>query len=211
VYWSVKKGIKELIPRALLTRDLGRGSGQRILLTFDDGPDPAVTPAVLDLLETFSARAVFFVVGRKAAESPETLRRIRAQGHLVGNHSFQHRRPPVRGYLRDLLRCQEVVRSHLGEAPALYRPPGGYLSPTTLAVPWLLGLRTINWTLDVRDHACRTRQQALVAARSLERMIQPGHIVLLHDDNVRVLDILEYVLPRLQSRGFDLGSAAALV
>ncbi|HLU68022.1 MAG TPA: polysaccharide deacetylase family protein [Kofleriaceae bacterium] len=208
---TLKGRIKSLIPRAVLTRDLGTTRGKQVLFTFDDGPDREVTPAVLDLLDAFGARAIFFVVGRRVAEAPELLRLIRARGHRIGNHSFRHRRPPVREYISDLIYCQELLRDHLGEAPRLYRPPGGHLSAASLTVPLLLGMRTVNWSLDVRDYTCRNRPQALAAARTLASSVRPGHIVLLHDDQPGVLDILEYALPRLVARGFDLGSAADLV
>jgi peptidoglycan-N-acetylglucosamine deacetylase len=205
---ELRNRMKELIPRSLLRRDLGRGGGHQVLLTFDDGPTPGVTPAVLERLESYGARAIFFVVGRQVAESPELLRRIRAGGHRIGNHSFQHRSRPVLEYISDLIACQELLRSHLGQPPDLYRPPRGHLSPATLAVPRLLGMRTVNWTLDVRDYTCRSRHQALVLASELERTIAAGDIVLLHDDHPGVLDILDHILPRLQARGFDLAAAA---
>jgi peptidoglycan/xylan/chitin deacetylase (PgdA/CDA1 family) len=207
----LRERVKGLIPRALLTRELRDRRARQVLFTFDDGPNHEVTPRVLDLLHHHRTRAVFFVVGRRVTEAPEVLQRIRSDGHRIGNHSFAHRRPPVREYVADLIQCQDLVRSYTGVVPDLYRPPGGYVSPATLAIPPLFGLRTIQWSLDVRDSACRTREDALEAARELEETIQPGHIVLLHDDHQGVVDILEYTLPRLKARGFDLSSAAGRV
>jgi peptidoglycan/xylan/chitin deacetylase (PgdA/CDA1 family) len=209
---TLRERVKTLIPRALVTRDLGGSAGTqpRLLLTFDDGPDPLVTPQVLERLDAFHARAVFFVVGRRADAAPELVRQIRDRGHRIGNHTYSHPNdgdPPFRTYLADVRRCQDVVRRCTNTTPELFRPPKGHLSLTSLTVPKVVGLRTINWSLNVRDWACRTAEQAVDAGRQLETRAASGQIVLLHDDNIFVLDLLDYVLPRLRARGFDLRSA----
>ncbi len=208
---TIRAGVKNLIPRSLLIRSLPAPAGDRLLLTFDDGPDPAVTPAVLDRLQAFDARAVFFVVGRLAEACPDLLARIRDEGHVLGNHTYTHnneRDPPFREYKRDVARCQDVVRRATGITPALFRPPKGHLSPVSLLVPRLLGLRTVNWTLGVRDWACRSGEAAMTAAALLEEQAAPGQIVVLHDDNRYLPEILDKVLPVFRNRGYDLASAA---
>jgi peptidoglycan/xylan/chitin deacetylase (PgdA/CDA1 family) len=202
--------IKKLIPESLLRRDLGGAAGNRILLTFDDGPDPQVTPAVLTRLQAYGARAIFFVVGRRVAQAPDTLKLIREAGHRIGNHSYDHVNsgdPWFGDYLADLKRCQAIVRQAVGEPPSLFRPPKGHLSFTSLIAPRLIGLSTINWSMNVRDWSCRTEEQARTAAISLADGTRPGDIVLLHDDNRFVLPILDFVLPRFVAQGFDLRSA----
>jgi peptidoglycan/xylan/chitin deacetylase (PgdA/CDA1 family) len=208
---SLRSRVKGLIPASLVLRDLGPRSEPLLLLTFDDGPDPDVTPGVLDRLDAHDARAVFFVVGRRAAAHPALVREIHRRGHCIGNHTFEHRNdadPWFPGYLRELRRCQAVVRECADVTPRLFRPPKGHLSLTSLTVPKLLGLRTVNWSLNVRDWACKTPEAARQAAEELDRQVQGGQIVLLHDDNPHVLELLDIVLPRLRGRGFDLRSAA---
>jgi peptidoglycan-N-acetylglucosamine deacetylase len=207
---GIRERIKDCIPRNLLIRDLGSDPGNRVLLTFDDGPNPEVTPAVLDRLDTHDVRSVFFVVGRLAAAAPEILRDIHARGHHLGNHSYWHANdgdPWFLAYLRDLRRCQALVQRETGVTPRLFRPPKGHLSPTSLSTPRLLGMRLVNWSTNVRDWACRSQEQALAAAEQLVRLTKPGDIVLLHDGNRFVIDILDYALPKFVASGLDLRTA----
>lgn len=209
---ALRQGLKNLVPRRLLIRDLGPVSRPMLLLTFDDGPTD-VTPHVLDRLDAYGACAIFFVVGRRAEQAPALLRAILDRGHRLGNHTYEHPQtgePSFPAYLRDVRRCQQVVQHHTGSEPSFFRPPRGHLSFASLTVPRLLGLKTMNWSLNVRDWACRTPDEARLAARRLDDQAQPGQIVLLHDDNVCVLEVLDYVLPRLVTRGFDLSTAVNL-
>ncbi len=206
---GVRKGIKSLVPEALARRTLTAPVGQRILLTFDDGPSPDVTPAVLDRLEQYHARAVFFVVGKFAERTPDLLRAMLDRGHVVGNHTYQHRNdrdPWFVPYLRDLRRCQAVVAAH-APVPRLFRPPKGHLTATAIAASRLAGMRLMHWSLSVGDWNCKTAAEAHAAAVALDRSVAPGQILLLHDNNQRVLDVLDYILPRLAERGFDMHSA----
>jgi peptidoglycan/xylan/chitin deacetylase (PgdA/CDA1 family) len=205
-----REWFKRLIPESLLKRDLGATAANRVLLTFDDGPDPDVTPAVLSRLQAYGARAIFFVVGRRVAASPATLKLIREAGHRIGNHSYAHANsgdPWFGDYLDDLKRCQAIVHQAVGEPPSLFRPPKGHLSFTSLVAPRLIGLSTVNWSMNVRDWSCRTEEQARTAAISLADGTRPGDIILLHDDNRFVIQILDFVLPRFAAKGFDLHSA----
>ena len=201
--------VKRAIPRRLLTRTLGAEVGRTVLLTFDDGPDPQLTPEVLGRLESFGIRAVFFVIGARVDAAPETLRDSLRRGHVVGNHTYSHHTPdPWFGsYLRDVRRCQAAVRTHAAVTPRLFRPPKGHLSSTSLAVPPLLGLRTVGWSLNVRDWACETPAEARRAAERLVREAAAGDIVLLHDNRPLLLPLLDFALPRLADAGFDLASA----
>ena len=99
-----------------------------ILLTFDDGPDPNVTLAVLDLLRQYEAKAIFFICGRRIENAPEMLARIVAEGHVLGNHSFAHwKRPDTPGgwkeYANDLKKCDEAIAEYIPEPVKLFRAP----------------------------------------------------------------------------------------
>jgi peptidoglycan/xylan/chitin deacetylase (PgdA/CDA1 family) len=94
-----------------------------VLLTFDDGPHPDVTPAVLDRLRTYQARALFFIVGSRIEKAPEMLNRILAEGHRIGNHSFEHRLekdPRLISYYFDVRRCQSQLAQLTGTTPAFF-------------------------------------------------------------------------------------------
>lgn len=205
----LRQRVKALIPEDLVVRTLPDPPGHRLLLTFDDGPNPDVTPQVLERLAAANAKAVFFVVGKLVDGAPGVLPAIERGGHVIGNHTYRHRNdrdPYLLAYYRDLQRCQAAIGRH-ARKPRWFRPPKGHLSVTSLGASRALGLRTMNWSLNVRDWACKSRDEALAAAAQFDAQVQPGHIALLHDGNRYVLDLLDYVLPRLQARGFDLHSA----
>jgi peptidoglycan/xylan/chitin deacetylase (PgdA/CDA1 family) len=202
-------GMKALIPRQWLVRKLPLQAANSVLLTFDDGPHPEVTPEVLKRLEKYKARAIFFIPGRRIEKAPYLLKVIREQGHLIGNHTYIHSnesQPWFLEYWRDLVRCQKIIEQHEGERPSLFRPAGGRISFTTLTVPQLMGLRTVIWSLEAEDWRCRSIDEAREAGQQLIRKVTSGDIVLLHDDNPYVLNILDALLPSIQSYQYDLFS-----
>jgi peptidoglycan/xylan/chitin deacetylase (PgdA/CDA1 family) len=185
-----------------------------VLLTFDDGPDPVVTERVLDQLAEFGAKAVFFIVGNRIPRAPHILQRIVAEGHLIGNHTYEH---PLQGtplppaYFRDVRKCQKELETRTGIRPALFRPPLGSLTLGSLAAPRLLGLRTMLWSIDVDDWRLRREEDAIHAGERLAELARPGDIILLHDDNPCVVALLATALPRLRARQIDLSSSIAYV
>ena len=198
---------------AAIKNSIKRWAGQRtlaadtIVLTFDDGPHPKVTPRVLQRLEAHGARAVFFVVGRVFADAPGVLEQIAAAGHVLGNHSWQHdlnRNGRLVPYLRDLRRCQREIDRVTGRPPSLFRPPLGRISLASFVAPRLAGLKPVYWSTELQDWQLTTDDEARSQAMRWAEAITPGDIVLLHDDNPCVLSILDVLLPRLVERGFDL-------
>lgn len=185
-----------------------------LLLTFDDGPTPGVTEAVLERLERHGARAVFFMLGRHAARHPDLARAVAAAGHPVGNHSHDHDmsrwQAPWRWWT-DLRRAGRALAAAGVPAPRFYRPPGGRITPLTVAGPPLLGLRTVLWSVDSDDWRDRDPAAARALGRRLAESVAPGDIVLCHDIRPANAMLLDELLPRLADRGLDLaGPAAAL-
>ncbi|MFL5330624.1 MAG: polysaccharide deacetylase family protein [Gemmataceae bacterium] len=176
-------------------------------MTFDDGPCPDVTPAVLDRLRDFGARAVFFLVGKRVQSHPDLARRIVDEGHRVGNHSFAHAEPPFwpRRYRNDVLQCQRTIQTAMGTTPTLFRPPFGRLRPSTILAPRSLGLHVVGWSVDTHDWRCRSDAEAKKIAQGLN--VVARDIILLHDDNPCVVPILDAILPELRRR-FDLANGA---
>jgi len=154
-----------------------------VALTFDDGPDPRWTPRVLDLLAERGVQATFFLVGRKAEDHPDIVRRILERGHSVGLHSYAHDRLfALRGERRlreDLERGIAVLEAITGRRPRLFRPPIGHTNPAIARVVDDLDLVVVGWTISGRDGVARARVDA-VAAR-VRRDLRDGVIVLLHD------------------------------
>lgn len=216
---GLKAALKSAVPRCLFVRRLRRDAGKRVLLTFDDGPNPEVTTRVLDRLEVHDAKAVFFVIGRHARRAPHLVREIVRRGHIVGNHSHLHQDDYVLGgpkltlprYYLDCRRCQIVVRRSMDSAPRFFRPPGGRISTVTLLVPWLLRLRVVGWSAEVADWRFRTDLEAREGAARLLAEVRARDIVLLHDNNPSVLPLLDLLLPGLRERGYDLSSSCAFI
>jgi len=155
-----------------------------VALTIDDGPDPAVTPAVLDLLDRHGAKATFFCIGELALRHPELCREIAARGHAVENHSMGHRHHfaflGLRGFERELTQAQQTLAALTGVRPAFFRAPAGFRNPLLDPVLNRLGLRLASWTRRGFD-TCERDPQAVLA--KLLEDLKAGDILLLHDGN----------------------------
>jgi len=199
-----------LLPRSrLLGPNLRRitadplGNGPRaVALTFDDGPDPEVTPRLLDILDRHGARATFFCIGDRVRVRPDVTREISARGHAVGNHGYTHGpgfffRSPG-GLRADLLRAQEEVAAATGRPPELFRAPAGIRGPWLQPVLDELGLDLVSWTR--RGFDTVTPDPARVHDR-LVKGLSPGDILVLHDGasarGPGGRPVVEEVLPRL--------------
>ena len=181
----------------------GPATGNTFALSYDDGPGPA-TPALLDLLRERGVVASFFCVGERVAEQPDIGKRIAAEGHLVGNHSHRHRPSLTFAFadrLRaDLERAQDAIEAATGTRPRFYRPPYGVRNHATRAATDALGLRVMGWSTGGRDQ----RGDVDGILRRIERGLEPGAIVLLHDaghDPERVLRLTRGVLDAAKKRG----------
>ena len=155
---------------------------KEIALTFDDGPDPDVTPRVLDRLDAHHAKATFFVVGTQAREHPTLVREIIRRGHAVENHSYLHSFHfpwyGPRRLARDISAAQEVITDICGHAPVFFRAPMGFRTPLLEPVLARLGLHLVSWTRRAFDTVERDPQ--IVAAR-LSRDLGAGDILMMHD------------------------------
>lgn len=188
----------------LRMRCRARGAGRRVALTFDDGPDPQRTPAVLDLLARQGVRATFFVVGARAEAHPELVRRMVAEGHVVGNHSYTHSwRFPLRSLgrtMEELRRTGEVLHRITGRQPRLFRPPFGVTNPTIARAVRRLGLDPVGWSIRSLDTMGQSPER--VAARILRRL-HPGAVILLHDRCAGSERLVGLLVEGLRSRGLE--------
>lgn len=160
---------------------LGYAKGQ-VALTFDDGPDPDVTPKVLDLLDRHAAKASFFCIGQRAVAHPEIVRDIIRRGHSVENHSYRHPYafacyPPF-ALRREIEKTQTVLNALTGSRPAFFRAPAGLRSPLLDRVMTQSNLRYTSWTRRGLD--CFSRNPAAILER-LIRGLAAGDVLLLHD------------------------------
>lgn len=208
----MRRLLSKCLPDRLFARRLPRSFDRHVLLTFDDGPHPDTTPAVLALLEEFGARAVFFVVGNRIQRAPHLLARVQQSGHALGNHSYGHpvdRPMGYQDYLRDLQQCQDEIERHCGSRPVLHRPPLGTISVATALAPRRLGLRSVLWSQSSEDWRFQSDAEADSCAARLERDIRPRDIVLMHDEKMYTATLLERLLPALRKRGLHLAPSIA--
>jgi peptidoglycan/xylan/chitin deacetylase (PgdA/CDA1 family) len=173
-----------------------------IALTIDDGPDPDVTPRVLDMLDRYQVKATFFCIGEQAARHPEICKTIVQRGHVIENHSQTHRHDfsllGPKGLQKELEMAQRTLTAITGRRPQFFRAPAGLRNPF---LDWALAktdLKLAAWTR--RGFDTRTSSPAIVLER-LMRDLKPGAILLLHDRHCACTEqgtpvILE-VLPRL--------------
>lgn len=221
-----------LVPRsALLGPNLRRlplpdpaapqaAAGERVALTFDDGPDAEVTPRVLDQLDAAGARATFFCIAEEARRHAALTREIVARGHSVQNHSTSHRHHfsllGPRGFAREIGAAQAMVADLTGIAPHCFRAPAGLRNPLLDPVLHRLDLHLVSWTRRAFDtvdgHAPR------VLAR-LQRGLAPRDILLLHDGHAKpgasgravVLEVLPLLLEHLRAMGLATATLAEAV
>jgi peptidoglycan-N-acetylglucosamine deacetylase len=157
---------------------------REVALTIDDGPDPQVTPAVLDLLDAAGARATFFCIAERARRHPQLVREIVRRGHAVENHSHVHSHSfsllGPRGFAREILAAQAVLADVAGQPPRFFRAPAGLRNPFLAPVLHRLGLVLASWTRRGFDTRERDPQRVL---QRLTRGLAAGDILLLHDGN----------------------------
>jgi peptidoglycan-N-acetylglucosamine deacetylase len=156
-------------------------SAAEVALTFDDGPDPEHTPAVLDELARLGIVATFFLIGKRARAHPEIVRRIVADGHAVGSHSDSHPEPwtvSVGRLTRDYRHGRAEVEWAAGCPVPLFRPPKGYVDVRGAAAMVSARVRPWLWTIDPRDWVPDVRPDDIVAGLAA---LRGGDVVLLHD------------------------------
>lgn len=179
------------------------GSDAPLALTFDDGPHPAHTSRILDILDAAMAPATFFLQGDQAERHPELVRAIHRRGHQVGNHAYQHisvRRAGSFRHVADVQRAQKVLENIVGSAlePA-FRPPFGDWSALAFTMLSSRGYQFVLWSMD-SDDSYVTQAEALVS-HVLAKQPAPGEILLFHEDYAHTVSALPGILEGLSAAG----------
>lgn len=173
-----------------------------VSLTFDDGPHPSHTPALLDILARYRVKATFYVIGQNARRYPEILRRIVAEGHEIGNHSWSHpalSRLSDARVLRELDRTQEIIWRTVGVQPVTMRPPYGAITQRQIhMIHDRRNLPTVSWSVDPEDW--RRPGVGVVSARMV-RGAQPGAIILAHDIHRPTIRAVPAAIEGIAARG----------
>lgn len=178
---AIRRGMSAILPYKLF---LTAGSQHRhdVFLTFDDGPHPDYTPRLLDVLGELGIKATFFVIGREAARNPQIVRRMAAEGHAVGGHTWFHPTNgdrSIRAFAHEVVRTNDLLASITGTPVRLFRPPLGKPTVRQMLVLWRLKQTVVLWNVDPKDYQCDTADD--VSARLPHHGLRGGDILLLHD------------------------------
>ncbi len=190
--------------RRTITSTLGRS--RQVLLTFDDGPHPENTPKILDTLKRMNLKAIFFVVGTNVRKYPEIVRRIVAEGHTIGNHTFYHanlQHCAAERITREIRDTNELIRQITGVTPTVFRPPYGALSPRALEILRQENMSVMLWSVDPGDWRNRSMSRTIA---NLQRQLDFSHggrggVVLMHDTLPSSASALEPFLLALAHEG----------
>lgn len=207
--------LAQLLPFAVLadTEETSE-SPKRIALTFDDGPHPQETDAILDLLERYGIPATFFVVGKNAELYPAPLKRAVSLGHEIGNHTFSH--PKLRGksaasLTEELEHTENIIRSLTNIRPLVFRPPEGFRDSVVRTVSDEQGYQLVYWTVDTLDW---TSASASSIEKAILKNVKNGSIILCHDyisGKSHTVEALERVIPRLLEEGYVFVTVSTLL
>ena len=210
--WKPKKSdVLGLLPDRLV-RVRGPARESTLYLSFDDGPHPEHTPALLDLLDRYDVQASFFLVGMHVERHPSVVERIVAGGHLLGNHSWSHSRfgeLDIETQIEEIDRCDRVLAGFDGRVRHPFRPPRGELSLRLIRCCARRRQGIVYWSRDSLDYRTEQPSTELVAALRRDPPAS-GDIVLMHDDAHCSAAMLAELLPWWRDAGFRFAALPVL-
>ena len=205
VYWAIAPSSQ--VYGSIATR--GPRDEKVVALTFDDGPNDPWTLRIADALDRYGVKATFFVVGKNADAHPEIVRALVERGHLVGNHSYRHRKRDavLEPRYGELGRAETSIAKAAGVCPALFRPPNGFHTPWQLHAVSSHHMRAVGWNVQPSDWKRRSAEEIV---RRVVDSVHPGSIVLLHDgddtqqgvDRSATLEALPGIIEGLRAKGY---------
>jgi polysaccharide deacetylase family sporulation protein PdaB len=190
---------------------------KQVALTFDDGPDNHFTIQILDILKKNNVKATFFIVGEKAKAHPEVVKRIVNEGHVIGNHSWDHSDFPkisTDEVKQEISKTQDELYTIVGFRPTLFRPPYGALNSSEINTIASMGLSIIDWSVDTKDWAGTPTQQII---GYVKKELKPGGIILQHcavgkkENLSNTVNALEQMIPLLKNEGYDFVTVPTLL
>lgn len=185
------------------THSKGKSTDKSVSLSFDDGPVTSFTPQILDILAQFDVKAAFFCIGHRVEQEPGIMKRITAEGHLVGNHSFSH--SPMfdlqhsSAMRTDLAKANEAIKSATGLQPKLFRPPYGVTNPMLARAIRKSKLIAVGWSIRSFDTVIKDEDKLF---ERVTKKIEAGDIFLFHDTCAATVKILPALIKQLKRDGF---------
>jgi peptidoglycan/xylan/chitin deacetylase (PgdA/CDA1 family) len=183
----------------------GDKSAGSIALTFDDGPLAGKTERILNILKTHAIPAAFFCVGKRVEENPGIATRIANEGHILGNHSFEH------GIFFDLQSSGAIeaelsstdalIQQHTGFTPRFFRPPYGVTNPMVASAVRRNGYVTIGWSMRSFDTLTKNSKRLL---KKITRSLKSGDVILLHDSSESTIEMLPSLLKEVEKVGLKI-------
>jgi len=195
----------EMLQQGINTHVVWRGPGayKNVCLTFDDGPNPAYTPRILQILKEKKVRATFFLIGQHAQQHPDLVKKIYESGHELGDHTFSHvelPKVPSDKIKQEVESTRSIVESATGAKIFLFRPPWGIFDGRSLAEIAMRKFDAVLWSVDSRDWSRPGIAQ--IQANVLEKAGN-GSIILFHDDHDQIVQALPDIILNLQQRGYQ--------
>ena len=190
----------------------GRRNSEGIALTFDDGPHPAYTPAILDILRYYEISATFFLAGSEIAEYPELANRIIQFGHNIGNHTYSHsilRNMDKASLEYEINKTEEVINEYTGRTTSLFRPPKGVISLPMLRICMKQELKVIMWSVDSIDYSAEDSQSVI---RNVDPdRVSNGDIILFHDKNIHTQKALPILIEEFRKKGLTFSTVKQML
>ena len=176
-----------------------------VAITFDDGPDPVQTAAILDILLKHQVKAAFFCVGNKIAKNEDLVRRIIREGHLIGNHSFSHSKWfdlfSTGKMKKEMEETNLLIRTFTGSTPRFFRPPFGVANPMVSRALRQTKLTAVCW--DIRSYDTMIANPEKIRQRIIQSL-RPGSIILLHDHTVFSQQHLDQLIINIHDTGYNI-------
>ena len=205
--WGAHQGLNEFYYK--------RNTSKRIALTFDDGPHPRYTRAILKILEKYNITATFFIIGANVEYYGDVLPEIIEAGHELGNHTFSHEKIKNKSadeIINEIEACNEAIFKKCGIKTNLFRPPGGIMADICISNTNILSnYNIIYWSIDTNDWAHEPPEKI---SSDVLKVIKSGDIILMHDyigRNSPTPEALEIMIPQLLKAGYEFVSVSELI
>jgi peptidoglycan/xylan/chitin deacetylase (PgdA/CDA1 family) len=198
--------LQQRYPETIVLR--GQQNEMSVALTFDDGPDPRYTPQILDLLEEYNVKATFFLMGARAKSYPDLAKRIKDEGHIIGNHTYWHpnlvEQADIGTLEREVTLTENTLADLIGFRTKLFRAPYGFLYDELVEKIAQMNYSVIGWSVDSLDWQEALPEQI---AYNVLNNVHPGAIILMHDgaewdgDRTNTIKSLRQIIPALKEQG----------
>jgi len=180
-----------------------KNKNKEIAITFDDGPDASLTPAILDVLEKYEIKAAFFCIGSKVYNSPEIVQMIDNKGHVLGNHSYSHSHYfdfwTKTKMQNDIFEAENTIQEIIGKRVNFFRPPYGVTNPALSSALKKTQYKVIGWSLRSLD---TTSKDVNLTLKRMKDKLKSGDIILLHDTTPFIIELLEDFIPWAINAGY---------